>query len=94
MAIPVDTHVFQIAKANYVPHLSEAKTVTERVYNEISTHFQNLFGSYSGWAHSVRDFAQLNSTLVPTVVLIINEMPLYILISFRSRSYSVPTCVI
>ena len=62
MAIPVDTHVFQIAKANYVPHLSEAKTVTERVYNEISTHFQNLFGSYSGWAHSVRDFAQLNSS--------------------------------
>lgn len=57
MAIPVDTHVFQIAKANYVPHLSQAKTVTDRVYNEISSHFQNLFGSYAGWAHSVRDFA-------------------------------------
>ena len=53
MAIPVDTHVFQIAKASYVPHLSHAKSVTERVYNEISSHFQTLFGPYAGWAHSV-----------------------------------------
>ncbi len=52
-AIPVDTHVFQIAKASYVPHLSGAKSVTDRVYNEISAHFQSLWGPYSGWAHSV-----------------------------------------
>ena len=52
-AIPVDTHVFQIAKTNYVPHLGAAKSVTERVYNEISSHFQTLWGPYSGWAHSV-----------------------------------------
>lgn len=55
MAIPVDTHVFQIAKANYVPHLSPTKSVTDKVYNEISAHFQGLFGAYAGWAHSVFD---------------------------------------
>ena len=52
-AIPVDTHVFQIAKKTYLPHLGGTKTVTDRVYNEISTYFQTLFGSHSGWAHSV-----------------------------------------
>ncbi|XP_045036449.1 N-glycosylase/DNA lyase isoform X2 [Daphnia magna] len=54
VAIPVDTHVFQIAKANYVPHLSQTKSVTDKVYNEISAHFQSLFGTYAGWAHSCR----------------------------------------
>lgn len=53
IAIPVDTHVFQIAKASYVPHLRHVKSVTERVYNEISSHFQSLYGPYAGWAHSV-----------------------------------------
>ena len=53
VAIPVDTHVFQIAKASYVPHLSQTKTVTDKVYKEISAHFQCLFGAYAGWAHSV-----------------------------------------
>jgi N-glycosylase/DNA lyase len=34
VAIPVDTHVFQIAKASYVPHLSQTKSVTDKVYKE------------------------------------------------------------
>ncbi|XP_057378124.1 N-glycosylase/DNA lyase-like isoform X2 [Daphnia carinata] len=59
VAIPVDTHVFQIAKASYVPHLSQTKSVTDRVYNEISAHFQALFGPYAGWAHSVLFSADL-----------------------------------
>ena len=52
-AIPVDTHVFQIAKSTYMPHLKATKSVTDRGYNEISTFFQNLYGPYAGWAHSV-----------------------------------------
>ena len=52
MAIPVDTHVFQIAKT-YMPHLTSTKSVTDRVYNEIVQHFQQLYGPYAGWAHSV-----------------------------------------
>lgn len=53
-AVPVDTHVFQISQ-RYLPHLKSTKTVTEKVYNEIVAYFQNLYGDYAGWAHSVRN---------------------------------------
>lgn len=52
-AIPVDTHVFQIAARDYLPHLKTRKTVTDKVYNEIGEHFRTVFGEYAGWAHSV-----------------------------------------
>ncbi|XP_065199831.1 N-glycosylase/DNA lyase [Planococcus citri] len=52
-AIPVDTHVFQIAARYYLPHLKTMKSVTERVYNEIGDHFRSVFGDYAGWGHSV-----------------------------------------
>ena len=52
-AIPVDTHVFQIATKDYLHHLRACKTVTPKVYNEISEHFIKVFGEYAGWAHSV-----------------------------------------
>lgn len=52
-AIPVDTHVFQIATKHYLPHLKNVKSVTNRVYNEIGDHFRNLYGNYAGWAHCV-----------------------------------------
>ena len=52
LAIPVDTHMHQIA-IRYLPHLKAKKTVTDKVYREISGHFQKLYGPYAGWAHSV-----------------------------------------
>lgn len=52
-AIPVDTHVFQIAARDYLPHLRSCKTVTDKVYQEIANHFRGVFGEYAGWAHSV-----------------------------------------
>lgn len=58
-AIPVDTHVFQIAARDYLPHLRSCKTVTDRVYKEIANHFRNVFGEYAGWAHSVLFSADL-----------------------------------
>eukprot|EP00088_Acartia_fossae_P044188 TRINITY_DN4683_c0_g1_i9.p1 TRINITY_DN4683_c0_g1~~TRINITY_DN4683_c0_g1_i9.p1 ORF type:complete len:408 (-),score=74.66 TRINITY_DN4683_c0_g1_i9:188-1411(-) len=57
-SIPVDTHVFQIAK-KYLPHLNNNKTVTNKVYAEIGDHFRNLYGPYAGWAHSVLFSADL-----------------------------------
>jgi len=57
-SIPVDTHVFQIAK-KYLPHLDKTKTVTNRVYKEIGDHFRDLYGPYAGWAHSVLFSADL-----------------------------------
>ena len=52
-AVPVDTHMFQIAAKNYMPHLKKYKTVTDKVYMEIGEHFRKLYGPHAGWAHSV-----------------------------------------
>jgi len=57
-AVPVDTHMFNIAK-QYLPHLAQIKTVTDRVYLEIGNHFRSLYGDYAGWAHSVLFSADL-----------------------------------
>merc|ERR1711970_1010601 len=57
-AVPVDTHMFTIAK-QYLPHLEQHKTVTDKVYLEIGNHFRELYGEYAGWAHSVLFSADL-----------------------------------
>lgn len=53
-AIPVDTHVYQIAKLHYLPNLKVSKSVTAKVYNEIGDEFRNVYGSLAGWAQTVR----------------------------------------
>lgn len=53
-AVPVDTHVWQIAKRDYLPQLGQGnKTLTDRVYREIGDHFCSLWGPYAGWAQGV-----------------------------------------
>merc|ERR1719392_321409 len=51
--------MFQIAAQNYLPHLKQVKTVTDKVYLEIGNHFRSLYGEYAGWAHSVLFSADL-----------------------------------
>ncbi|KAJ8928614.1 hypothetical protein NQ314_018826 [Rhamnusium bicolor] len=58
-AIPVDTHIYQIAKRLYMPKLPNNKTVTEKVYNEIGVYFRELYGPLAGWAHTVLFCADL-----------------------------------
>lgn len=58
-AIPVDTHIYQIAKRLYMPKLPNNKTVTEKVYNDIGDHFRSIFGPLAGWAHTVLFCADL-----------------------------------
>nr|CAH7742284.1 unnamed protein product [Callosobruchus chinensis] len=58
-AIPVDTHIYQIAKKFYMPKLANNKTVTEKIYNEIGDHFRKLYGPLAGWAHTVLFCADL-----------------------------------
>ncbi|XP_026727454.1 N-glycosylase/DNA lyase [Trichoplusia ni] len=58
-ALPVDTHVYQIAAQNYLPHLRGKKSVTEKMYAEIGDHFRMLYGDMAGWAHTVLFCADL-----------------------------------
>lgn len=58
-AIPVDTHVFQIAQ-RYLEHLKGKKSVSDKIYQEVVTFFQQKFGSHAGWAHSVLFTADLS----------------------------------
>lgn len=52
-AIPVDTHIYQIASKFYMPKLAKQKTVTKKVYDEIGDYFRDLYGPLAGWAHTV-----------------------------------------
>ena len=54
-SIPVDTHVWQIAARDYMPKLKQAKSLTDKLYEEIGDYFRELWGPYAGWAHSVSE---------------------------------------
>ncbi|XP_034192744.1 8-oxoguanine DNA glycosylase isoform X1 [Osmia lignaria lignaria] len=60
-AIPVDTHIFQIARANYLPHLGQQKTVTPKIHEEISNHLRELWGPLAGWAQAIVFCAKINN---------------------------------
>ncbi|RUS81478.1 hypothetical protein EGW08_010776 [Elysia chlorotica] len=58
-AIPVDTHVWQITLKHYMAKLKTAKSLTDKIYNEIGEFYRDLWGPYAGWAHSVLFAADL-----------------------------------
>ncbi|ORY93920.1 DNA glycosylase [Syncephalastrum racemosum] len=61
-AIPVDTHVWQIAQRDYgFSKKLKTKTLSAKFYDQVGDHFRDLFGEYSGWAHSVLFTADLRS---------------------------------
>ncbi len=48
-AVPVDTHVFQVTQARYLPAL-RGKSLTAARYAQIATFWRDHFGPYAGWA--------------------------------------------
>ena len=58
-AIPVDTHVWDIAIRDYAPALAQAKSLTPLVYTSVGDIFRGRFGPHAGWAHSVLFAAEL-----------------------------------
>lgn len=58
-AIPVDTHMYQIASNLYLPDLPKQKSVTDKIYTDIGNHFRNLYGPLAGWAHTILFCADL-----------------------------------
>lgn len=57
-AVPVDTHVWQIALRDYLPEL-QGRSLTEKVYRQVGDFFRARFGVYAGWAHNVLFAAEL-----------------------------------
>ena len=62
-AIPVDTHVWNIARRDYdtTKSLKNAKSMTPSVYQQTGDLFRNLFRNKAGWAHSLLFVAELPS---------------------------------
>lgn len=61
-AVPVDTHVWQIAMRDYkFGGKSKNKTLTKALYDAVGDHFRGLWGSQAGWAHSVLFTADLRT---------------------------------
>ncbi|XP_066586293.1 N-glycosylase/DNA lyase isoform X2 [Prorops nasuta] len=60
-AIPVDTHIFQVAKVYYLPHLKRIKSCTPRTHEEICNHLSQLWGPMAGWAQAIVFCAKLST---------------------------------
>ena len=48
-AVPVDTHVRQLAQRLFLPEM-KARSITSAVYRRISEVFADRYGPYAGWA--------------------------------------------
>ncbi|KAI5305743.1 8-oxoguanine glycosylase ogg1 [Ascosphaera pollenicola] len=60
-AVPVDTHVWQIAQRDYKLARSSNKTLTLANYMQVSNRFRAIWGEYAGWAQSVLFTANLRA---------------------------------
>ena len=60
-AVPVDTHVWQIAQRDYKFGKVKSKTFNKTLYDAVGDHFRELWGKHAGWAHSVLFTADLKA---------------------------------
>jgi len=66
-AVPVDTHVWQIAQRDYKFGKGKHKSLTKSTYDAIGDHFRKLWGKEAGWAHSVLFAADLRTFAIRLV---------------------------
>ncbi|KXJ95874.1 N-glycosylase/DNA lyase [Microdochium bolleyi] len=61
-AVPVDTHVWQIAQRDYkFGGKRKTKTFSKVLYDAVGDHFRSIWGPQAGWAQSVLFTANLKS---------------------------------
>ncbi|KAI2629666.1 DNA glycosylase [Hypoxylon sp. NC1633] len=60
-AVPVDTHVWQIAQRDYKFGKVKTKTFSKAMYDSVGDHFRKIWGRQAGWAQSVLFTANLKS---------------------------------
>ena len=58
-AVPIDTHVWQIAQRDYKFGRGKHASLTKATYDAIANHFRKIWGKEAGWAHSVLFAADL-----------------------------------
>ena len=58
-AIPVDTHVWEIACRDLDPTLKACGSLTPAVYERVGELFRTKYGAHAGWAHSLLFAAEL-----------------------------------
>ncbi|KAA8538425.1 hypothetical protein F0562_028029 [Nyssa sinensis] len=59
-AIPVDTHVWQIATRHLIPELAGVR-LTPKLCSRVAEAFVNKYGKYAGWAQTLLFIAELPS---------------------------------
>lgn len=60
-AVPVDTHVWQIAQRDYKFGKGKHSSLTKATYDAVGDKFRSLWGEEAGWAHSVLFTADLKA---------------------------------
>lgn len=60
-AVPVDTHVWQIAQRDYKFGKGKHASLTKQTYDAVASKFRSLWGKEAGWAHSVLFTADLRA---------------------------------
>ncbi|KAH9840458.1 putative N-glycosylase/DNA lyase [Teratosphaeria destructans] len=60
-AVPVDTHVWQIAQRDYKFGRGKHASLTKQTYDAVGDKFRSLWGKEAGWAHSVLFTADLRA---------------------------------
>ncbi|KAL5559656.1 hypothetical protein UlMin_035867 [Ulmus minor] len=73
-AIPVDTHVWQIATRYLIPELAGAR-LTPKLCSRVAEAFVNKYGKYAGWAQTLLFIAELPSqkAMLPSHCLNVKE---------------------
>ncbi|KAF1001855.1 N-glycosylase/DNA lyase OGG1-like [Apium graveolens] len=68
-AIPVDTHVWQIATTHLIPELAGTR-LTPKLYGRVAEAFVCKYGKYAGWAQTLLFIAELPSqkALLPSIL--------------------------
>lgn len=94
-AVPVDTHVWQIAQRDYKFGKGKHSSLTKATYEAIGTHFRKLWGQEAGWAHSVlftADLRVFSERLTTQVEVKVEdgegELPLEVMSEVRSEAKS------
>lgn len=67
-AVPVDTHIRQVAVRYFMPEL-KTKTITPAGYDKIVQVFWKMFGSYAGWAQEFLYYEDLLRTRKERAIL-------------------------